>query len=122
MFHVTLPWPARQLSPNSRSYFRLKAEVARASRLEAKVLSLNALNGHAPFAKDDRLSLSLEFCPPDNKKRDMDNMLASCKAALDGVFDALAPANDRQVRQINMRLLPPVKDGQVVIELERMKP
>lgn len=35
------------------------------------------------------LHLAIEFCPPDNRRRDLDNMLASCKACLDGLSDAL---------------------------------
>jgi crossover junction endodeoxyribonuclease RusA len=35
-----------------------------------------------------RLHLSLVFSPPDKKRRDLDNMLASVKSALDGIADA----------------------------------
>jgi crossover junction endodeoxyribonuclease RusA len=33
--------------------------------------------------------LRIEFCPPDRRKRDMDNMLASAKGHLDGLADAM---------------------------------
>lgn len=34
------------------------------------------------------MHIDIEFCPPDNRARDLDNMLAASKALLDGVADA----------------------------------
>jgi crossover junction endodeoxyribonuclease RusA len=31
----------------------------------------------------------MRFCPPDKRKRDLDNLLARMKAGLDGLADAL---------------------------------
>lgn len=37
-----------------------------------------------------RVKLAIEFLPPDRRRRDADNLLASCKGLLDGIADALA--------------------------------
>lgn len=36
-----------------------------------------------------RIHLSLTFCPPDNRRRDLDNLLAACKPGIDGLAMAL---------------------------------
>jgi crossover junction endodeoxyribonuclease RusA len=38
---------------------------------------------------DAPINVTLTFYPPDRRHRDMDNMLASCKAGLDGLSDAI---------------------------------
>lgn len=85
VFH--LPWPPPSLSPNARLHWRPKAAAAKRYRKacwgatkEQKV----RLPEH-----DGRFLLELQFGPPDRRTRDMDNLVASCKAGLDGVADAL---------------------------------
>ena len=53
----------------------------------------------------------MRICPPDKRRRDMDNMLASIKAALDGV-SAVIGVDDSKWR-LSMHVAPPVKDGRV---------
>lgn len=36
----------------------------------------------------DSLTVEITFCPPDKRRRDVDNMLASIKSGLDGISDA----------------------------------
>ena len=44
---------------------------------------------------DGKIPLTITFYPPDKRHRDADNMVASIKAGLDGVADALK-VNDRR--------------------------
>lgn len=44
---------------------------------------------------EEPIRLTLTFCPPDMRRRDLDNMLASNKANLDGFADALRTDDHR---------------------------
>lgn len=80
-----LPWPPKGLSPNDRLHwaalFRLKREYRKACRLQALAQGAQPMEGC--------LRVQLEFVPPDRRKRDWDNLVASMKSGLDGVADAL---------------------------------
>lgn len=82
---LELPWPPACLSPNSRVHWAKKAKAAKeyryAARLTAQAMGCRALT--AP-----RLTVEITFYPPDKRRRDTDNMLASIKSGLDGIADA----------------------------------
>lgn len=87
---ITLPWPPSGLSPNSRNHWTKTAKLKKQYREACFFLTrLDVLNGGARFEKDKPLFVSLTFYPPDRRQRDMDNMLASIKAGLDGLSDAI---------------------------------
>jgi crossover junction endodeoxyribonuclease RusA len=83
---VVLPWPPRDLSPNARVHWARKAKVTRSYR-EACYLLAKQARLKAPDA--DRIALTVTFLPPDGRRRDRDNLIASCKALFDGLADAL---------------------------------
>lgn len=89
---VLLPWPPRELSPNSRTHWRAKATRAKAYRADCHWLTRHA-EPEAPA--DGPIPVRITFCPRDKRKRDLDNMLASFKAGLDGVADALGVDDSR---------------------------
>jgi len=80
-----LPWPPKGLSPNDRLHWaalsRLKREYRKACRLQVLAQGAQPMEGC--------LRVQLEFVPPDRRKRDWDNLVASMKAGLDGLADAL---------------------------------
>lgn len=85
---LVLPWPSRDLHPNSRVHWRRRAAAAKAARAEAAILTKSA-GWHLLAWPDGRLHLWLDFIPPDRRHRDDDGLLASMKAARDGIADAL---------------------------------
>lgn len=109
---VTLPWPPSALSPNARGHWGIKARHAKKYRRDARILclaqGLRALSAEA-------LSLRITFNPPDRRARDIDNMIASAKAGLDGLADATGVDDSRW--SITTRKGEPVKGGAVVIEV-----
>lgn len=110
---VTLPWPDKVLSPNARSHFRVKAAAAKSYREAAHWLTrASRLRVEHPSLP---CMLHLRFCPPDKRARDLDNMLASVKAGLDGVADGLG-VNDSLFGLILQRG-EPVKGGAVIVSL-----
>lgn len=87
---VRLSWPPKELSPNSRTYWRRKAEVAKKYRTDACWLTRALAKCNVmPFVEADKLLVSMTFFPPSNRKRDLDNLIASMKSGLDGVADGL---------------------------------
>lgn len=111
---INLPWPGRELSPNWRGHWALKARIAKSYRKWAWACSMphcGQLTGDLP------VKVSIEFCPPDKRGRDLDNCLASLKSGLDGLADALQ-VNDKDFC-LSLRWGEPVRDGLVRLELSQ---
>lgn len=84
---LTMPWPIlRGLSPNHRVHWAAKAKAKKSLRA---AWAWEATKQGARRMEAGKLAVSLTFVPPDRRARDMDNMLASCKAGLDGLADVL---------------------------------
>ena len=79
---ITLLLPAKGLSPNARLHFRRKAEITKAHRQAATLISSVALD-----SGDEVDSYMLHFFWPDKRRRDRDNASSSCKAYMDGLAD-----------------------------------
>ena len=109
---ILLPWPPRELWPNSRVHWRRKAEAVKMYRNIAH-WSAVALSGAGPTPPANAVTLT--FNPPDRIKRDMDNMLAAMKAGLDGIAGALGVDDSKW--SIIIRKGDVVKGGQVVVEV-----
>jgi crossover junction endodeoxyribonuclease RusA len=110
---VKLPWPPKELSPNSTLHWSKKAKKKKEYRTACWALTLEAKLS-APGG-EGKIPVEITFYPPDKRHRDADNMVASIKAGLDGLADALK-VNDK-------RFLPTFKFaeevlGMVVIELK----
>lgn len=84
---LIMPWPqALGLSPNHRVHWSVQRRAKKALR---EAWAWQAVQQGAPYMAVQPLEVSLTFVPPDRRARDMDNMLASCKAGLDGLADVL---------------------------------
>lgn len=83
---LTLPWPPSILSPNARAHW---TKVSKAKKSFRAAWAWTAKEQGAKRLTADALAVALEFFPPDRQHRDMDNMLASIKAGLDGLADVL---------------------------------
>jgi len=109
---ITLPWPHADLSPNARAHWRKVAPLKRRAKHDAWWLALEA--GVKRMAAD-RLNVSVTFYPPDNRRRDTDNMLSSSKALLDGIAEACGVDDSRWV--LSIARCPAVEGGKVVVKL-----
>lgn len=121
-FTVTLPWPRYDLGGNGRQHWAKTAELKRGAKADGFGLAYEALGGRfGPFQPDDWLSATVTYCPPDRRKRDMlDNLPASCKPMIDGVFKALG-VDDSRVRRVVSEWGDVTQGGQVLLVIERMK-
>lgn len=109
---ITLSWPSPVLSPNSRVHWSKRAAATKAARTAAFYLTRAAVTIKPAW---DRVGLSVTFCPPDKRRRDMDGMIASMKAAQDGISDALG-IDDRFFIP-TYRIADPVPGGAVRVEI-----
>lgn len=99
---IVLPWPDARLSPNARVHHQVLAAAKKQARKDGAYATLEAMHGRigatrAHFAGDFGIPMRILFVPPDKRLRDADNALASMKAYLDGIADALA-VNDERFR------------------------
>ena len=109
---IELPWPPKELNPNARAHWAQKSKAAKIYRTACMVIT--RLSG--AVAPEGEVHLSITFCPPDRRKRDDDNCLASFKAGRDGVADALGIDDHRFVT--TLRMGEPVKGGMVLVRIE----
>lgn len=113
-----LPWPDPALNPNRKNGKHWGATSAAKDKRKADarwlVLVEMRKNGYVPPV--GRLPVSLTFCPPDKRRRDLDNLLASMKSDLDGVAQALG-MDDQNFDPLTLKRGEPVKGGCVIVEV-----
>jgi len=63
------------------------------------------------------LQIKITFCPPDKRRRDLDNLYATFKAYQDGIFEALG-LDDCLIDRVILQRGELVKDGCVIVELK----
>lgn len=88
MYVVKLPWPPKEVHPN----FRTKKHMvkAKATKLYRSLSAWEAKAwGVKPAAPDSGISVEYVFVPPDKRRRDWDGLIASLKAAQDGIADVI---------------------------------
>ncbi len=104
---IIFPWPSSALSPNARGHWAVKAQAVKAAKSlafyatkESKVLPLT--------------NFRLVYCPPTNRARDLDNLIASSKAYLDGM--ALAWGVNDSTFRFTAEIGEIVPGGRVIVE------
>lgn len=115
---IVLPWPDKGLSPNARLHWAKLAANKKQARHDAHVLATLALPLKARrdiASSEGRIPILVRFYPPDARHRDDDNMVASFKAARDGIADALG-VDDRRFRPV-YQFMGPEKPGRVEVEI-----
>lgn len=112
---VRLPWPDRRLSPNARVHRMERARYAAVAKDDAIIATCGQLSVQQRRALRDRetVHLAITFRPPDDRKRDLDNMLASAKAALDG-FAHACQIDDYRF-SLSLRRVGKVKGGEIEV-------
>lgn len=110
---IELPWPPKELSPNARVHFRTKAAAAKAYRETAY---WRAHGSDAPkLPIEGGIGVRFDFHPPDKRRRDLDNMLASIKSGVDGIADAWGVDDQRFGFWLSRE--EPVKGGKIIVSI-----
>lgn len=109
-----LGWPDKKLSPNARVHWATLSKAKKKAKQDAYYLALEAGLGKLDA---DRLDVKLTFYPPSRRRYDADNLLASHKAALDGI--SMATGIDDSKFQITFGMAGAIeKHGLVKVELD----
>ncbi len=109
---LILPWPSKDLSPNSRVHWRARHRAAKAYRKACHLVTV-ASRFQVP---DGDLALRIEFCPPDRRARDDDNLIASFKSGRDGIAEALG-IDDKRFKTLASVSDEVVKGGEVRVTI-----
>ncbi len=77
--------PNRGLSPNARNHWTTKSKLVHTARDESFGLAQEIMSG---WVAPEQAVISYRFIVTDHRRRDLDNLLSSCKSWLDGLRDA----------------------------------
>lgn len=91
---LMLPFPDSILNPNVTGHWATKQPAKKAAREAAYILAYNL---QIKLDSQKKYRVTLIFCPPDRRYRDLDNMVSSMKSALDGMCRALG-INDKNIK------------------------
>jgi hypothetical protein len=112
MSSVTLPWPARRLSPNARGHWgglaKARAKARRDAYFACVAAGLRNMGGATA-------TVLITFHPPSHRRFDADNAIAQFKAGADGVADAIGVDDARW--RVTYAMGAVVKGGAVVVEV-----
>lgn len=110
MTSVSLSWPDPALWPNGRAH-RMELHRRRQAQRSEGYYAAHEAGLRGVRAR----GLRLTFHAADRRKRDLDNMLAAMKAALDGIADAMG--QDDSEWTVEVQRGPVSKPGRVVVEV-----
>lgn len=113
-FLVEIPWPDPKLSPNARGHWAVAAGAKKRYRARCRAIGMQSGVG-VLRGSENAVAVHLTFFPPDKRARDWDNMLASCKAGLDGLADAMGVDDSRW--RVSFEVSDPVKGGIVLVQV-----
>jgi crossover junction endodeoxyribonuclease RusA len=113
---ITLPWPNKLLSPNSRVHYIVKSKAAKAAK---KVGHLCTLESKVRIDWDGEIHLWITFYPPDKRSRDDDNLIGSFKHYRDGIAQALG-IDDKRFRTHPFVSDQVSKNGMVIVKLTQV--
>jgi crossover junction endodeoxyribonuclease RusA len=83
---IIMPWPAKPLWQNVRTHWAKRSAAVKSYRSIAYHMALAQGLHKTP---DPAALLAFSFHPPDRRRRDLHNMMATQKAAIDGIADAM---------------------------------
>lgn len=110
----TLPYP-----PSINHYWRRvgpRTLISREGRrFRKRVLAILAAMGIQPL--EGRLAVSVEVHPPDNRRRDLDNVF---KALLDAMQHGGAYADDSQIVRLSIEKRKPIEGGKTIVRIESL--
>ena len=88
---MELPWMPSALRPNASSpgSCRKKQGAAKSYKAECLTLLRPTWLWHWDAGNFTRAHLHITFCPPDKRRRDLDNMLASFKQGIDAIAETM---------------------------------
>ena len=115
MISLSMPWPDPALSPNApKRHWRSKSEARITARNDGQYLV------YGKTMADEPMQVTVTFFPPDRRRRDLDNLLASIKPTLDGICLGLG-TDDSNFRRIILEWGDVVSGGNVKLVISEVK-
>lgn len=121
-FELQLSFPAPELMQNRREgrHWSYAHEAKVAQRQEAYLLARQSITQSGFEARPDaRYRVEMVFCPPDNRRRDVSNLHAAMKAALDGIAEAMG-VDDSRFTEHQQRMGAMHYSGRVVVKVSEI--
>lgn len=112
MNKIFFPWLDSRLSPNKR----IDRRALIGAKRDAKNLAMLITRDSKLVLLEADLQIKITFCPPDKRRRDLDNLYATFKPYQDGIFEALR-MDDSLIDRVILQRGETVKDGYVIVEL-----
>ena len=114
---LELPWPPsinRIWKTTSKGGWYSTTEAKNYRQLIVYMAASQKLQG--AFPKGVKIQLNVSAYPPDNRKRDLDNL---AKVVCDGLQDAGVYNNDSQIKILHMEMREVRKGGMIVLIISR---
>ena len=119
MLRIRLPFPDRRLSPNARRVWQASLTPKRAAREVGYFAAMEDCHARGTgsasslgIIKTKPLHLRIAIHPPDNRRRDVDNIVAALKSYQDGVFDYIG-MDDSQIERKKVVMRRSCPEGKV---------
>jgi crossover junction endodeoxyribonuclease RusA len=106
---INLEMPHKHLSPNSRCHWAQKAKAKKEQRQSSRYLICMEMYWAGCTMPWKTANVQIVVTPPDRRRRDKDNLLASLKAAFDGAQDAGLIADDSGLTYLPITITEPDK-------------
>ena len=115
---IELPWPPSALRPNAASpgAWRKKQSAAKEYKAYCKLICSPSWLRHWDAANIPSAHVTITFRPPDKRRRDLDNMLASFKQGIDAIAETMG-VDDYNFSYTILRA-EPAKGGLVDVTVE----
>jgi Holliday junction resolvase RusA-like endonuclease len=115
---IILPLPDAALNPNRSNgrHWGVTSQIKKQTFSDAFYAVREKYPAGNPIAGD--IALTLTFVLPDKRRHDRDNLLASCKAALDGIAKAMG-IDDNQFEPITLKRAYDKGNGRVIVEIAK---
>lgn len=114
---MRFPWPNPRLSPNKR----IDRRALIADKAQARDTGFWIVRDAGLKLSAVPLELTLTLHPPDNRRRDDDNIYASWKPYRDGIFSALG-LDDKLIRRTVIEWGEVRHGGEVMVEIKEIEP
>lgn len=119
MLKIRLPFP-----PTMNTYWRncrgrtiLSLHGRKYKKMVGEIILTTVKKDLIKEIYNKRLSVEIDYCPPDRRKRDLDNY---AKAILDGLEEAQVYQNDEQIDKLILTRKEIVKGGYVDVTISSL--
>lgn len=114
---LSLPWPDSRLSPNARGHWSKKEKPRKAA---IKLAGQECIAWRVGRGWAGPLRVTVDFYPPDRRKRDDDNVIGAFKPYRDGIAAFIGVDDAEWHVTYALHRGEPKPGGQVVVRIEEV--